>query len=118
MIYGIFFALSAVIFYAYFRLSPLFLADKWRTAGDKNCIKMGINITSKKSRNQQKIWYTFEWGKEPNQRKAAGVYTYVNPKNAIQKNYNKEALELLENKKRNLLLRARLSVPALFQPIS
>ena len=68
---------------------------------------MGINITSKKSRNQQKIWYTFEWGKEPNQRKAAGVFTYVNPKNAIQKNYNKEALELLENKKAQLTIESQ-----------
>lgn len=68
---------------------------------------MGITIIPRKSRNLQKIWYTFEWGKEPNQRKASGIYTYVKPKDAIQKNYNKEALELLEDKKAQLTLESQ-----------
>lgn len=65
---------------------------------------MGIIITAKKSRNKQKFWYTFEWGKESDQRKAAGIFTYVKPKDAIQKNFNKEALAILENKKAQLVL--------------
>lgn len=43
-------------------------------------------------------------GEESDQRKATGIYGYVKPKDAIRKNYNKEALELLENKKAQLTL--------------
>ncbi len=65
---------------------------------------MGIIITSKASRNKQKVWYTFEWGKSPDQRRAAGVFTYVTCKNQIERNHNREAFALLETKKSQLIL--------------
>lgn len=68
---------------------------------------MGIVITPRKSRNKEKIWYTFEWGKDADQRKASGVFTYATPKNAIQKNFNKEALALLENKRAQLTIESQ-----------
>jgi integrase len=65
---------------------------------------MSIEISSKVTRNRQKIWYTFEWGKGPGERKAAGIFTYKKPKDQIQKNHNKEALALLETKKSQMVI--------------
>jgi integrase len=66
--------------------------------------KMSIQISGKESRNGEKKWYTFEWGKGADQRKAAGIFTYTKPKDQIQKNHNKEALALLETKKSHLTI--------------
>lgn len=62
---------------AFLRLLPPVLADKWRTVWYRKTKKMSIQITGKKSRNKQKKWYTFEWGKSPDQRKAAGICQYT-----------------------------------------
>ncbi len=104
MIYRIFFALFAVC-------PPLFSAcfrQFWRTNGGQFGVakpdKMGIQITGKKSRTREKKWYTFEWGKAPDQRKAAGIFTYVRPKDQIQKNHNKEALALLDTKRSQMII--------------
>jgi hypothetical protein len=80
----------------------------WRTYGgqlgvQKSCF-MSIEITGKVSRNGQKKWYTYEWGKSPGDRKAAGIFTYTKPKDQIQKNHNKEALALLETKKSQMII--------------
>lgn len=75
----------------------------WRTNGGQIDVhkptKMSIEISGKVSRNGQKTWYTFEWGKGTGQRVAAGVYTFTSPKDQTQKNHNKQALDLLETKK-------------------
>lgn len=65
---------------------------------------MSIIITAKKSRNKEKVWYTFEWGKGPNERKATGIFTHVLCIDQIQRNHNTEALALLEIKKSQLIL--------------
>jgi integrase/recombinase XerD len=52
---------------------------------------MNINITQRLSRNSQKVYYTLEWGKAGGQRMSTGVFTYVKPKDQIQRNHNKEA---------------------------
>ena len=65
---------------------------------------MSITITSKLSRNGQRKWYTFDFGKQSGQRKAAGIFTYVNPRNKIEKRHNDEALPLSETKKSELTL--------------
>lgn len=72
------------------------MADSWMFT---NSGFMSIEITGKVSRNRQKTWYTYEWGKGPGDRKAAGIFTYVKPKDQIQKNHNEQALSLLETKK-------------------
>jgi integrase/recombinase XerD len=59
---------------------------------------MSIQVRSRISRDGQKIWYSFEWGKGPGERQATGMFTYAKPKNQIQKNYNKRILALLEVK--------------------
>jgi integrase len=68
---------------------------------------MSIEITEKVSRNKGKKWFTYEWGKGPGQRKAAGIFTYTKPKDQIQKNHNKEALALLETKKSQMFIEQR-----------
>lgn len=65
---------------------------------------MSTTITSKLSRNGQRKWYTFDFGKQSGQRKAAGIFTYVHPRNKIEKRHNEEALALLDTKKSELTL--------------
>jgi hypothetical protein len=65
---------------------------------------MSIEITGKVTRNGEKIWYTYEWGKGPGERKAAGVFTYTKPKGQIQKEHNQQALALLETKKSQMVI--------------
>jgi integrase len=65
---------------------------------------MPILISKNLSSNKQKIWYTIEWGKGRGQRVATGIFTYVKPQNAIEKNHNREALLMLETKKSRLIL--------------
>ena len=51
-----------------------------------------------------KKWYYFEWGKEAGQRMASGIFTFIKPKDQLQKNHNKEALALPETKHSQLIL--------------
>lgn len=86
------------------RLLPPFLANKWRTEWRAQIIFMSITIAKKKSRNGQKTWYYFEWGKGADQRRAAKVFTYNRPKNVVEKQHNVEAINLLDTKKSQLIL--------------
>lgn len=65
---------------------------------------MNINITQRISRNRQKRYYTLEWGKAGGQRVSTGLFTYVRPKDQIQRNHNKEALMILEAKRSQMIL--------------
>lgn len=65
---------------------------------------MNINITQRKSKDQQKVYYTFEWGRAGGQRMSTGVFTYLKPKDQIQRNHNKEALLILEFKRSQMVL--------------
>jgi hypothetical protein len=66
------------------------------------------------NRDGEEKWYTFEWEKGADQGKAVGIFTYVRPKDQIQKNYNKEALAL-ETKKSQLTIDQQ-SIGASFIP--
>lgn len=55
-------------------------------------------------RNGRKVYYTFEWGKKPGQRKASGVFTYTGPATPIEREHNKEALRVLAVKRAHLIL--------------
>jgi integrase/recombinase XerD len=55
-------------------------------------------------RNDRKVYYTFEWGKKPGQRKASGIFTFSNPSSPIEREHNKEALRVLAVKRGQLLL--------------
>jgi len=65
---------------------------------------MSIQVTSKNSRNGEKTWYTYEWGKAANERIAAGIFTYTHPTGQVQANHNKQALALLEVKKSQMTI--------------
>lgn len=43
-------------------------------------------------------------GQSTGQRKSAGIFTWVKPKNQVEKNHNKEALIILESKRSQLVL--------------
>lgn len=92
----------------FYRYLPPILANKWRAVGEQfRSLKtrfMSITIAIKPSRDKQKNWYYFEWGKEADQRRAAHIFTYVKPENQTQKNHNKEALAILELKKSQMTL--------------
>jgi hypothetical protein len=64
---------------------------------------MSIIIAQNPSANKEKIWYSFQWGKEKGQRIAMGIFTCAKPKNQTEKNHNKEALAILETKKSQLI---------------
>ncbi len=65
---------------------------------------MDISITPRENRNKTKVYYSLEWGKRHGQRTATGIYTYIKPKDQIQKNNNKEALAILNTKKSQMVL--------------
>ncbi|HWK03737.1 MAG TPA: hypothetical protein VNS58_08900 [Puia sp.] len=65
---------------------------------------MLIEIRAILSKDKSKKYYTLEWGKGLGQRKATGIYSYVKPKDLIQRNHNKEALALLEIKQSELTI--------------
>ncbi|MBV8253394.1 MAG: hypothetical protein JO154_12365 [Chitinophaga sp.] len=58
-----------------------------------------MNIGEKLNRTGDKILYFYDYGRKSGQRPSTGIFTYVNPKNQEQKNFNKEALKILETKK-------------------
>ncbi len=63
-----------------------------------------ISVTTKASRKRDKTWYYLEWDKGADQRRAAGIFTYLSPKSQTQKNHNMEARSLLEVKKSQLTI--------------
>jgi integrase len=65
---------------------------------------MDISITPRGNRNKSKIYYSLEWGKDSGQRQATGIYTYTKPKDQLEKNHNKEALNILKSKKSQMVL--------------
>jgi hypothetical protein len=65
---------------------------------------MNINIIEKVSRDKEKVWYSLEWGRSAGQRRSTGIFTWVKPKNQVEKNHNKEALAILESKRSQLVL--------------
>ncbi|MGC4036908.1 MAG: site-specific integrase [Chitinophagaceae bacterium] len=65
---------------------------------------MSISIAKRKSRDNQRTLYSFQWGKAAGQRISTGIFTYDKPKDQIQKNHNKEALVLLSSKHSQMIL--------------
>lgn len=65
---------------------------------------MNILVKKRASADKTKIWYSFEWGRNANQRRATGIFTYQHPKDQIQKNHNKEAKTILETKRSQMIL--------------
>lgn len=65
---------------------------------------MSVRIAKTFSKDKTKIWYKIEFGRRMGQRIATGIFTYFKPVNQTQREFNKEALLLLELKKSQLIL--------------
>ncbi|MEO5996157.1 MAG: site-specific integrase [Chitinophagaceae bacterium] len=65
---------------------------------------MNINVTKRLSSNKQKEYYSLEWGKGSGQRISTGIFSYVKPKDQLQRNHNKEAQKILETKRSQMIL--------------
>ena len=56
-----------------------------------------MNFIKIPNRKKDKIYYYYDLGgRGKGQRPATGIFTYVKPKDRIQRNHNKEAISILE----------------------
>ena len=65
---------------------------------------MNVTVTPRRMHDSEKIYYTFEWGKKPGQRKASGIFTYASPSTPIEREHNKKANRILAVKRAQLML--------------
>jgi hypothetical protein len=64
-----------------------------------------MNILERPSKDGERIIFYFNYGERgPGQRPSSGIFIYTHPKDQIEKNYNKQALILIETKKSQLTL--------------
>lgn len=74
-----------------------------------------MNFLRVPNRKGDKIVFYHDFGRGKGQRPSTGIFIYKCPKNQIEKNYNKEALALIELKKSQLTIE-RQSVGTGFIP--
>jgi integrase len=65
---------------------------------------MDIIIKGRPSTDGKKIRHHLEWGRHKGQRHATKIFTYAKPANKLEKNHNKEAMQILEAKRSQLIL--------------
>ena len=65
---------------------------------------MDVKLSLKTSRNGKKKYWYLEYGKAAGERSATGIYTWVKPKNEIERSFNKEAMAILESKRADMVL--------------
>ena len=65
---------------------------------------MNINVIKRISADKQKVFYVLEWGRNAGQRVSTGIFTYAKPIDLVQRNHNKEAHLILENKQSQMIL--------------
>jgi hypothetical protein len=63
-----------------------------------------MNIGERLNRKGDKTNFYYDYGRGPGQRPSTGVFIYTHPKNQTEKNYNKQALALLEVKKSEMTI--------------
>jgi len=63
-----------------------------------------MNIIKRKNNKGNKITFYYDYGRGPGQRPSTGIFIYSTPKNQIEKNHNKQALQILETKKSQLTI--------------
>lgn len=57
-----------------------------------------MNFIKMRNRKNDKIYYYYNLGRGKGQRPSTGIFTYVKPKDQIEKNHNKEVLSILKTK--------------------
>lgn len=70
---------------------------------------MDVKLSFKISKDGRKKYWYLEYGKATGERSAAGVYTWVKPKNEIERSFNKEALAILETKRADMVTFCHIS---------
>ena len=68
---------------------------------------MSIIIGKRYSRDKKKFNYFFAWVKGPGQRVVSGIFTHAKRHTQTEKNHNKEALLILENRRSKLILESQ-----------
>jgi hypothetical protein len=63
-----------------------------------------MNIIKRRNRKGDKIIFYYDFSRGPGQRPSPGIYIYTKPVDQVQKNYNKQALALLEVKKSQITI--------------
>lgn len=63
-----------------------------------------MNIVERTNAKGDKVYYSYEYGREKGQRASTGLFTYVNPRNEIEKKHNVETKILLDVKKGQAIL--------------
>lgn len=63
-----------------------------------------MNIVTRLSADKTKVFYILEWGRKAGERNATGIFTYVQPKNKIERDYNIQSLANLDMIKAQTLL--------------
>lgn len=66
-----------------------------------------MNFLERKTKKGDKIVYYYDFGRGKGQRPTTGIFIYTNPKDQIQKNHNKQALNLIELKKSQLIIESQ-----------
>ncbi|WP_165813813.1 site-specific integrase [Terrimonas sp.] len=67
-----------------------------------------MNFIQIPNRKKDKIFYYYDLGgRGKGQRPATGIFTYIKPKDQIQKNHNKEARLILETKKSQFIIESQ-----------
>lgn len=66
-----------------------------------------MNIAERLNRSNTKIYYYEEWGRGKGDRASLNIFTYINPKDQLEKNHNAETLKLLAVKKSESILDAQ-----------
>ncbi len=57
-----------------------------------------MNLLEVVNKKGDKKYFHFDYGRGPGHRPATGIFVYTKPKDAIQKNHNREARALLDVK--------------------
>jgi integrase len=74
-----------------------------------------MNILKRPNRNGDRITFYYDFGRGAGQRPSTGIFIYAKPKDQVQKNHNKESLQLLEVKKSQLTIEQQ-SIGSAFIP--
>jgi len=63
-----------------------------------------MNIAERPNRSNTKIFYYEEWGRGKGDRASLNIFTYINPKNQLEKNHNAETFKILAVKRSESIL--------------
>jgi hypothetical protein len=57
-----------------------------------------VTVSTKLSRNKEKVYHYLEWGRGKGERMTSGIWTWAKPKTRLEKSFNEDQLQILEHK--------------------